>query len=176
MFRLIQRLFSRHQRAATVATPDKRTAKNLATLDPKARDTFLAIWRLGQAIASKHGNDYVMISGNRSYAEQDALYAKGRTQPGAKVTNARGGYSNHNFGIAADFGVFRAGKYLDADAPKTAEATHRAVYAAAVLEGLPVTWGGLWKTMPDFPHFEIKTGLTMAAKRERMAKHGSVLS
>lgn len=38
-----------------------------------------------------------ILSGTRSYAEQDVLYAKGRTAPGAKVTSARGGGSNHNF-------------------------------------------------------------------------------
>lgn len=32
----------------------------------------------------------------RSSAEQDALYAQGRTKPGAKVTHARGGQSRHN--------------------------------------------------------------------------------
>nr|WP_295770097.1 M15 family metallopeptidase [Rhodoferax sp.] len=41
----------------------------------------------------------------RSCAEQDALYAQGRTAPGNKVTNAKSGDSNHNFGIAFDIGV-----------------------------------------------------------------------
>lgn len=41
----------------------------------------------------------------RSVAEQDALYAQGRTQPGSIVTNARGSSysSQHQWGIAADF-------------------------------------------------------------------------
>lgn len=38
----------------------------------------------------------------RTIAEQNALYAKGRTAPGAKVTNAKGGQSPHNFGLAVD--------------------------------------------------------------------------
>ncbi len=58
-----------------------------------------------------------IISGLRSYEEQDALYAQGRTAPGNKVTNARGGYSNHNFGIAFDIGVFSGNRYLP-DSPK----------------------------------------------------------
>jgi peptidoglycan L-alanyl-D-glutamate endopeptidase CwlK len=33
----------------------------------------------------------------RSNAEQDALYAQGRTLPGAIITNARGGQSAHNY-------------------------------------------------------------------------------
>jgi len=43
-----------------------------------------------------------LISGLRTYEEQDALYAQGRTAPGPKVTNAPGGHSNHNFGLAFD--------------------------------------------------------------------------
>lgn len=32
----------------------------------------------------------------RSSAEQDRLYAQGRTKPGPRVTNAKAGQSNHN--------------------------------------------------------------------------------
>ena len=41
----------------------------------------------------------------RTVAEQDALYAQGRTKPGNKVTNARGSSysSQHQWGIAFDF-------------------------------------------------------------------------
>jgi hypothetical protein len=38
----------------------------------------------------------------RSIAEQDALYAKGRTEPGEVVTQAKGGQSPHNHGLAVD--------------------------------------------------------------------------
>lgn len=41
------------------------------------------------------GIEIKVITGTRSYAEQDALYAKGRTSPDTdKVTNAKGGHSN----------------------------------------------------------------------------------
>lgn len=39
----------------------------------------------------------------RSDAEQDALYAQGRTKPGKIITNARAGQSAHNYGLALDF-------------------------------------------------------------------------
>lgn len=39
----------------------------------------------------------------RTNAEQDALYALGRTKPGKIVTNAKGGSSYHNYGLAVDF-------------------------------------------------------------------------
>lgn len=40
--------------------------------------------------------------GIATWAEQDALYAQGRTTPGKIVTHAPGGYSWHNYGLAAD--------------------------------------------------------------------------
>ena len=46
-----------------------------------------------------------------SYTEQNDLYKRGSFgNPPPKVTNARGGQSNHNFGIAWDGGVFENGK------------------------------------------------------------------
>lgn len=46
--------------------------------------------------------DIQVTQGLRTWAEQDALYAQGRTKPGAIVTHAPGGYSWHNFGLAVD--------------------------------------------------------------------------
>jgi peptidoglycan LD-endopeptidase CwlK len=38
----------------------------------------------------------------RTFAEQDGLYELGRTKPGNIVTEAKGGYSYHNYGLAKD--------------------------------------------------------------------------
>jgi peptidoglycan L-alanyl-D-glutamate endopeptidase CwlK len=38
----------------------------------------------------------------RTFAEQDGLWEIGRTKPGKIVTNAKGGYSYHNYGLAKD--------------------------------------------------------------------------
>ena len=46
----------------------------------------------------------------RSMAEQDRLYAIGRTKPGKRVTNAKAGQSAHNFGLALDFVPMVGGK------------------------------------------------------------------
>ncbi len=47
----------------------------------------------------------------RSPQRQAHLYAKGRTLPGRKVTNARPWQSYHQFGLAADFVRFENGKW-----------------------------------------------------------------
>jgi peptidoglycan LD-endopeptidase CwlK len=150
------------------AALDARTLANIATLDPKAQERFAQLALLGKATAATFGCDYIAISGHRTWAEQDALFAK---RP--KVTNAAGGYSNHNFGIALDFGVFQGKTYLDSSNPKLAAQVHAAVAVHA--RKLGFEWGGDWKNLKDFPHFEIETGLTMAQKRNVYQVRGSVL-
>lgn len=44
----------------------------------------------------KLGVSVLLICTYRDYAEQDKLYAQGRTEPGRIVTNARAGHSKHN--------------------------------------------------------------------------------
>ena len=100
------------------------------------------------AKAAANGITIKVISGLRTYDEQNDLYAQGRTTTGKIVTNARGGYSNHNFGIAFDIGVFEGNKYLD-DSPK-----YKAVGVLGADLGLE--WGGNWKTIQDEPHFQLR--------------------
>lgn len=147
---------------------DERTRRNVETLDAKVRERFIQFIRLAKATAATFGCDYVGISGHRTWEEQDALFAK---RP--KVTNAAGGYSNHNFGIAMDFGVFRGRSYLDEAEPALARQVHEA--CAAHARKLGFEWGGDWKKLKDYPHYELSTGLTMEAKRSLYQKERSVL-
>ena len=48
------------------------------------------------------GWEWIVVQGRRTIAEQNSLYAQGRTAPGNIVTNAQGGSSAHNFGLAVD--------------------------------------------------------------------------
>lgn len=54
------------------------------------------------ANCERRGVVYVATSGYRSPREQAKLYFQGRTVPGEIVTNARPGYSSHNYGLAVD--------------------------------------------------------------------------
>ena len=52
---------------------------------------------------AKFGDWQAFITdGFRTVEEQNRLYAQGRTLPGKKVTNAKGGESDHNTGNAID--------------------------------------------------------------------------
>ncbi|WP_088825650.1 M15 family metallopeptidase [Listeria goaensis] len=92
---------------------------------------------------------YVGIAqGYRSIAEQNKLYAQGRTKKGAIVTNAKGGQSNHNFGCAVDLFIYSSnGKSVAAWNPPSS------VIKAMKAEGFE--WGGDWKGFVDKPHFEL---------------------
>ena len=104
-----------------------------------------------------------VIGGTRSYEQQDALYARGRTAPGAIVTKARGGYSNHNFGIAFDIGVFSGGRYL----PESPQ--YKAVGALGMELGLE--WGGNWTSLVDQPHFQLRPAWAAdMSEREMLAE------
>src|SRR5206468_10828885 len=89
---------------------DDRSETVMPTLLPEVEPYARAL--IAKAAAS--GIVIKVLSGLRTYDEQNDLYAQGRTKPGSIVTNARGGYSNHNFGIAFDIGVFEGSRYLDA--------------------------------------------------------------
>ena len=123
---------------------DERSERNLSTLLPE-------VAALGRDLireAASRGITIKVISGLRTYAEQDALYEQGRTKPGRIVTNARGGYSNHNFGIAFDVGVFDGARYIE-ESP---------LYAAVgrIGKSLGLEWGGDWKSIQDEPHFQLR--------------------
>lgn len=102
-----------------------------------------------------------VISGTRSYVEQDRLYAQGRTAPGPKVTNARGGQSLHNFGLAGDVGVFEAGAYL----PESPLYGKLGLLFRERLDPIG-EWGGDWRK-PDRPHYQVRTGLLLSELRKR---------
>jgi peptidoglycan L-alanyl-D-glutamate endopeptidase CwlK len=153
---------------------DERSAKNVATLHSKVQQLFKSWIAECQILAKAHGYEYKAISGNRTWDEQAKLYAQGRTTPGKVVTNAKPGYSNHNYGIAVDMGVFKAGKYLDASSPAEAEGFH--AKAAQVAEKYDIIWGGHWKTFKDYPHFEYDTGKTLSQLRQLVTEGKDILS
>ncbi|HET9033745.1 MAG TPA: M15 family metallopeptidase [Dokdonella sp.] len=125
---------------------NQRSEKVIANLHPRIQPYARALYFK----AREHDLVVNIISGLRTYAEQDALYAQGRTRPGNVVTNARGGYSSHNFGIAFDVGLFERNQYLG-ESPM-----YKAV--GALGETLGLEWGGNWRTLVDQPHFQLRPG------------------
>lgn len=140
---------------------DPRTETNLATLTPAAQKLARLFVEKCNAALKSRGYVAKIISGTRSYAEQNRLYSIGRSKPGRKVTNARGGYSNHNFGIAFDIGIFNGTSYIS-ESPIYTE-------LGMIGESVGLEWGGRWTSFKDEPHYQLKTGFTLAQLRERVA-------
>ncbi len=112
---------------------------------------------------------WVLITqGLRTYAEQDALYAQGRTKPGQVVTKAQGGYSNHNFGFAADFALLlRDGRTVSWDTLRDDDKDSLPDWSEVVEEAkkLGLEWGGDWGSFKDMPHLQMVFGITTAQFR-----------
>lgn len=104
----------------------------------------------------------------RTPEEQAHLYAKGRTLPGPVITNAKPGYSWHNFGFAFDVAFLTKSGKLTYDGPWDK--------LGAIGESLGLVWGGrmdIDKQKPgnqsDRPHFEYHpAGITLAALRAKL--------
>ena len=140
----------------------QRNEKSIARLHPQVRGL---IRRFINDVYIKHQVQLVIVQDYRTYAQQDALYAKGRTTSGSIVTNAKGGQSNHNFALAVDvFPLWNDGKlHMDAKSDKKNIEILRKI--SSVGKSIGLEWGGDWKSIVDNPHFQLKTGKTMSQLR-----------
>ncbi|WP_182004777.1 peptidoglycan-binding protein [Priestia aryabhattai] len=129
-----------------------------ATVADKARELIKKAYDEGIGIA--------ITQGFRSFAEQDALYAIGRTKKGTKVTNAKGGQSIHNYGLAVDFCIFDDNKQpcwtVNKEWKRVVE----------IAEGLGFESGIHWKFY-DAPHLQMTFGLTLAQLKAGKRPAGS---
>lgn len=107
------------------------------------------------------GVPVLITQGLRTWQEQDALYGQGRTSPGKKVTNARGGQSYHNFGLAVDFVP------VDAIGKADWNVGHPAwSIVVGIAKQHNLEWGGDWVSFKDFPHLQVTAGLTLPMLRK----------
>jgi peptidoglycan L-alanyl-D-glutamate endopeptidase CwlK len=125
------------------------------------------------------GVPIVTTQGLRTKSEQNTLYAKSRTQeqlnavglshvtaqPKEKwVTNAIGGTSNHNYGLAIDFALLMPnGSTVSWDMLRDGDGDKAADWNEVVQEAksLGFFWGGDFKSIYDAPHFEMTFGLSI---------------
>lgn len=114
----------------------------------------------------------------RTIKEQDALFAQGRTKPGSIVTNARGGQSIHNYGLAFDIvllydldgnGSFETASWDERkDFDKNGKRDWFEVVTFFKSKGW--AWGGDFKSIYDSPHFEKTFGNTWKTLQARLNK------
>ena len=102
----------------------------------------------------------------RTKAEQDALYAQGRTAPGSIVTNAKYPRSAHCWGVAFDFCRNVKGREFDDSDGFFAK-------CGAVGKELGLTWGGDWKSFVDKPHLEMPEYMRNSSTSWLIATYGT---
>jgi peptidoglycan LD-endopeptidase CwlK len=108
----------------------------------------LALWA---KLYPKASQPFVTCT-HRSNAEQDKLYASGRSRKGKILTNAQAGQSPHNQypAMAYDIGFVKlGGQKMDWD-PKL---FHK-FWNLTINE--KIEWGGEFHNFKDLPHFELK--------------------
>jgi hypothetical protein len=135
---------------------DTVSERNIEKLHPKVRDKARELINRAE---KELGIKLRAVSTLRTYAEQNELYAKGRTTAGSIVTNAKGGQSNHNFGTALDVVPIENGQpnWKSKDWDKI----------GALGKSIGFDWGGDFKSIVDKPHFEMQFGHTLAQLRSK---------
>lgn len=111
------------------------------------------------AEAERRGTGVLITCTYRSNAEQDALYAQGRTAPGRIVTRARGGQSAHNFLLLDGTPAAKAFDVVPmVDGKPMWDAKHPSwqVLGAIGLE-LGLNWyGAPTAKFREYPHFQLQ--------------------
>ena len=127
--------------------------KDVTQLHPRLQEKF----KLLQKKCAQKGIKIKATECLRTAKEQDALYAKGRTAPGHKVTNACGkdAKSMHQWGVAFDVAI-------DMDTDNDGDVDIRDLYNVKLLnivgkigQSISLEWGGSWKSIVDKPHFQL---------------------
>lgn len=159
-------------------------SRNLEALDPETQ----ARARRWLAACEDAGLDVLVTCTTRTFAEQTALYAVGRTTPGNRckcgkklnpigtcpkhpkgltVTKAKAGESEHNWKRAIDFVPMRHGKPIWEtngngidENPLDDETDNLELWQriAQLAKAEGFEWGGDWKSFPDMPHLQYVAG------------------
>ena len=136
---------------------------------------------------------FFLFEGLRTRAEQELLYAKGRTAPGtncyhrgsrlpvgtcsihplgATVTNARPGQSIHQYGCAADYvedgSIEQPGIQWSWELKNDADMDGRGdwVEMVEVAEGHGLESASRWKSYPEFPHLQLPMPINLTEMQE----------
>lgn len=142
-----------------------KDSRDVNDLHPKMLDMY----RHHQAKCTVAGIPFTVTFTYRSIETQNALYAQGRTNPGKRVTNARGGQSFHNYRLAYDGTPNCLLKLPNwGDTKEHQKETNRiwALYGQ-LAEECGLRWGGRFKSIVDRPHCEYPISLAdlQAGKR-----------
>jgi len=145
----------------------KKSEERVKLLHPKIRDEVKSLIELVESHLPKKVA-IAVPQGLRTIEEQNALYAQGRTKPGSIVTNAKGGRSYHNYGLAFDFcividtddnGIYDETSW-DIKKDNDRDGVADWMEVVKVFEAFGWEWGGKWSSIKDYPHLQKTFGNT----------------
>ncbi|WP_230157875.1 M15 family metallopeptidase [Peribacillus sp. Bi96] len=124
--------------------------------------------------ANALGITVIITAGFRSLDEQNALYEKGRLTKGNIVTNAKGGESLHNFGLAIDFALLnKQGEAIwDMEYDGNDNGKSDWMEVVTIAKGLGFDWGGDWAGFKDYPHLQMTFGLSLRELQQGKQPNG----
>ena len=127
------------------------------------------------ARAADRGIEIIITSDFRSSEEQDRLFRQGRQDAGNIVTNARGGQSYHNYGLAIDFALRdgNGGVVWDMEVDRNGNGRSDWMEVVELAKALGFDWGGDWDRFPDYPHFQMDFGYTLRQLQNGKVPKGS---
>ena len=156
---------------------DQISIDRIKTLHPKIRQEVLDLYTKANNLELGKGVRLRLSYTFRTFEEQDKLYAQGRTIKGDKVTNAKGGQSIHNYGLAFDIvlmydkdgdGKFEEVSWdMKRDDDKDGIADWLEVTKIFLNGGYTngfITNGKKW----DFPHFQKDFGLSWQKMKSKL--------
>lgn len=129
-------------------TWDPVSDARIQTLHPEIRAQAAAFVN---QVEAQLGIQVRVTSGLRTFAEQNALYEQGRSTPGNIVTNARGGSSYHNYGLALDVVP------MNAQGQPVWNSPHWDAIGQLGKQ-MGFEWGGDFRSIVDKPHFQMDFG------------------
>ena len=147
---------------------DQKTIDRIKLLHPKLREEAGQIYdEICNALTGRAMCRFSFTL--RTFAEQDALFAQGRTKPGSVVTKAKGGLSMHNYGLAIDIVLIIDGKTASWDVKGDYDGDGKSDWmeVVTIFKQHGWEWGGDWKFY-DAPHFQKTFGKSV---RDLLALH-----
>jgi len=148
---------------------DSISVERLNKLHPKVRNTFKSFI---EECENTYNTAFRIAQGLRTIEEQNAIYNQpwdGKDNDGdgkideadEKVSNAKGGSSYHNYGLAIDIVEIvnnKANWNFDYRKLKP------------IAKKYNIEWGGDFKTIVDKPHYQLVLGYTIAMLKEKYSK------
>lgn len=139
---------------------DTKTIERIALMHPNLRDEVYSIYV--DILNELNGKAFCRFTHTlRTFAEQRELYAQGRTKAGKIITNAREGFSYHNYGLAIDIVLIKGKDAIwDVESDFDGDGKSDWMEIVQIFKEYGWEWGGDWKFI-DKPHFQKTLGYSV---------------